>query len=195
MSAYTDFVKQHIGKVAGKTQKDKFRAVAALWRRQKGHGKGLSPPGVHIGHGMKRKRCGIVAGTNDWSDYGGSPQLDGEGIWDTIKSVGRKVVKAVGPHAVNYALKKAPALISKLAVHHPKAAALVQKAFDYGGKPLSNLIHKKIEGLGMVHARMYLKHHMATHPPKGRRHRGGALSGPISARQQAALNAHIRGQM
>lgn len=200
MSAYTEFVRQHIGKVAGKTQKDKFRAVAALWRRQKGHGKGLSPPGVPISHGRgMKKRC---AGTNSWSDYGGKPQLDGEGVGGSVvhalqhintpKKLAKAVFKHYAPKLVDATFNKGiPHIISQIGLHHPKVASLLKTAFDYGGKSLANMIHKKIEGFGMRHAHMYLKHHMATHKPK----RGGALSGPISARQQAALAKHIRGQM
>lgn len=182
MSMYTQFVKEHIGSAPGKTQKDKMRAVALLWRRHKGKGKGLTAPGV---------RGGTV---RDWSDYGDKPAFDGEGLWDDVKSTGKKVLKTVAKKAVDYAHSKAPALISKVTAKHPRVGALLQKAFDYGGTPLKNLIHKKIEGLGIVHARTYLKHHMTMHPPKGSR-RGGALSGLVSARQMAALRKHIRGSM
>lgn len=40
MSKYTEFVKAHIANMKGANQKEKFRAVAALWRKQKG-GKGI----------------------------------------------------------------------------------------------------------------------------------------------------------
>ena len=39
VSAYNQFVSQHIRSMPGATQKDKMRAVAAKWRAMKGRGK------------------------------------------------------------------------------------------------------------------------------------------------------------
>lgn len=50
MSAYTEFVRSHIRSAPGATQKDKMRAVAAMWRKHKGgRGKGLAAPGMRVG--------------------------------------------------------------------------------------------------------------------------------------------------
>jgi hypothetical protein len=179
MSVYTQFVKEHIHSAPGKTMKDKMRAVGAMWRRHKGKGKGLTTPGFR-------------SGGNTWTDYGMKPALNGEGLWDDVKSVGKKALKFVGKKAVDFALSHgAPALIKKVGTKSPAIAALLQKALDHGGKPLQKLIHSKIEGMGIRHARAYLKHHMSIHPPKGRS-RGGGL---VSPRQMAALRKHIRGSM
>lgn len=77
MSLYTQFVKAHIHSAPGKSFKDKMKAVAAMWRRQKG--KGLATPGAHVGRG------GAIISpytrrTNDWTDFGDKPAIDGEGV-------------------------------------------------------------------------------------------------------------------
>lgn len=168
MSVYTQFVKEHIHSAPGKSMKEKMRAVGAMWRRHKGKGKGLSNPGV---------------------------RLSGAGLWDDVKSAGKKALKVVGKKAVDLALSHgAPALIKQVRSVSPTAAKLLEKALEYGGPSLQKLIHSKIEGMGIRHARAYFKHHMTMHPPKGRR-RGGALSGLVSPRQMAALRKHVRGSM
>lgn len=188
MSVYTQFVKEHIHSAPGKSMKEKMRAVAVMWRRHKGKGKGLSTPGSHVGKG------------SSFSDYGMKPQLNGEGLWDDVKGLAKKAVKAIAPKGVDKLVGLASDKLGSLAGKHfgPQAESLVRKAVDYGGSKLGTLIKKKIEGFGLKHAREHLKHHMSMHPPKGHRRmakKGGALSGMVSPRQMAALRAHIRGKM
>lgn len=203
MSKYTDFVKAHIHKVPGKTMPDKMRAVGALWRRQKSGGKGLTPPGVHAGKGLTTPGAQAGRGVvRDWTDYGDKPAMDGEGWKDDLKAFVKKGAKTVGKKVVDLAFSHgAPALIKKVGEKYPQAATLLQKALDYGGVPLRDVIQKKIDGFGIRHARAHLKQHMENHPPKGKRGgrlgrtgRGGkGLSGMVSAKQMAALRAHIKG--
>ena len=54
MSKYTDYVKAHIGSAPGATQKEKMRAVAAMWRKQKGSG-ALMEGGCCKGEGARGK--------------------------------------------------------------------------------------------------------------------------------------------
>lgn len=73
MSAYTDFVKQHIRSAKGAHIKDKMRAVAAMWRARKNKGVGLNPPGMS-GRGMRKGKGSM------WSDYDMVPRTQGEGV-------------------------------------------------------------------------------------------------------------------
>lgn len=73
MSAYTDFVKQHIRSAKGAHIKDKMRAVAAMWRARKNKGAGLNPPGMS-GRGMRKGKGSM------WSDYDMAPRTQGEGV-------------------------------------------------------------------------------------------------------------------
>src|SRR5882672_465035 len=93
MSVYTQFVKEHIHSAPGKTMKEKMRAVAVMWRRHKGKGKGLAPPGSHTGRGAP------------WSDYGMKPALNGEGFFgDVWEKVVKPIAKKVGPVVVDKAI-------------------------------------------------------------------------------------------
>lgn len=79
MSAYTQFVKQHIRGAPGRTQKDKMRAVATAWRRQKGgRGAGLAPPGMHATSGGRVRRRRVRRGAGFFDD-----------VWDGIKQAAK----------------------------------------------------------------------------------------------------------
>lgn len=202
MSKYTDFVKANIRSAPGKNQKEKFQNVAKKWRMMKGKGKGLTAPGMHSGRGIKlrRKRKGGNADarpagygapdTRDWSDWGDKPSMDGEGVWDTIKDVGKKVLKK----GVDLALEKGgPALAKWAGSKSPAAQKLIELALEHGGKKLADLAKEKISGLGIHKTRKWLHEHMLAHPKKMKGKRsGGAISGLVSKRQQTALNEYIR---
>lgn len=97
VSEYNKFVSQHIRSAKGATQKDKMRAVAAMWNARKGKGKGLMAPsgrglrlpgkGICTMHckGKHKKGCGF------WGD-----------VWEGVKSG----VKLAGPRLIDYGLKR-----------------------------------------------------------------------------------------
>lgn len=60
MSAYTDFVKKHIRTVPGANQKEKMKAVAALWRKHKA-GNGLLKGGSVKKLGGKKGMCKVAS--------------------------------------------------------------------------------------------------------------------------------------
>jgi hypothetical protein len=67
VSEYNKFVSQHIRSAKGATQKDKMRAVAAMWRARKGKGKGLMAPS---GRGLRLPGGKGVKGKGwDWKNY------------------------------------------------------------------------------------------------------------------------------
>ena len=59
VSEYNRFVSHHIRSAKGATQKDRMRAVAAMWRARKGKGKGLMAP---AGRGLKVPGKGLLSG-------------------------------------------------------------------------------------------------------------------------------------
>jgi hypothetical protein len=294
MSVYTEFVKKHIGNAPGKTQAERMRAVAAMWRRQKSGGKGLYNAGSHGGDvdamkprktmpatfdndhvydgphrpspvknfnpdfmvdsyyatHPKAKRISVRGGSvyrpgarlvrqsgmNDWSDYGDRLPINGEGFFDDLWDGIKGAAKIAGPRLIDAGLKRygmgsrkrkmmagdgllddlkggakrlikkhAPGGVDKLigAAGNalagaagkklgPQAEALIRKALDFGGAKLGKFIKGKIEGWGIRHASMHLKHIMKSGGAIPMKRQGGALSGMISAKQRAALAAHIR---
>lgn len=209
-SAYNQFVSEHMSSAPGRTAAEKMKAIAAKWRKMKGGTKSKGGLVYAPGHGrgikLGRKRKG--AG-NDFSDYGSNPDLDGEGIWsDIIKPLGKKALQK----GVDLLVEKGGPALSKWAGNKsPLAGKIINLALEHGGSKLAELAKQKIEGLGVRHAHKWIKDHIAANPKKrrggavmniedswqhptipARKRKGGALSGTIGPRQQAALNAYIK---
>jgi hypothetical protein len=96
VSAYNQFVSQHIRSMPGANQREKMRAVAAKWRAMKGRrkGTGLNLTGRGVRHhsqctmgckGKHRKGCGF------WDD-----------VWEGVKGA----AKIAGPRLIDLALKR-----------------------------------------------------------------------------------------
>lgn len=214
-SAYNQFVSEHMSSAPGKTAAEKMKAIAAKWRKMKGKGKSKGGLVYAPGHGRGIKLGRKKGKGGDYSDWGANPDMDGEGIWDDIiKPLGKKVLKK----GVDLLVEKGGPALAKLAgKKSPLAEKIINLALEHGGSKLAELAKNKIEGLGVRHAHKWIKDHIAANPKKSRgrkgkaifesqpelrrniaknltlhRASGGALSGTIGPRQQAALNAYIK---
>ena len=94
VSEYNRFVSQHIRSMPGATQKDKMRAVAAMWRKRKGKGAGLRTIG----------RGGRMHGTCTMGCKG--KHRKGCGFWDDVWEGVKGAAKIAGPRLIDLALKR-----------------------------------------------------------------------------------------
>ncbi len=207
MSRYTDFMKKMLPSAKGASQKEKFRWVAAQWKRQKGKGDGL-----HMaGRGMKPKLSDTYnkqENMSKWSDYGDVPGVSGEGVkrrrGGIIGPRGCNVDDGLDSPMLGYNRAKRPGPVGcKVPMMTPTEMRFANKLGSQkvarGGR-VNTLRQRHNQGAGLfgaagkavwdkVNGRGLMG---AAGKAAWDKMRGGALSGIISAKQKAALAKLIK---
>jgi hypothetical protein len=142
MSKYTDFVRAHLKSAPGATQKDKFRAVALMWRKQKG--RGLHAPGVKGG----------AVDDRDWSDWGDKPALNGEGMTKKAVSMLMKSKAARGGKVAAMRMKRGGADTIAEMSYDKSCKGGKMKMKDCYGTGMSGLVSKKQAAALAKHIKM-----------------------------------------
>lgn len=198
MSKYTEFIRAHIKSAPGANIKEKMKACAAQWQKQKGRGKGLHAPGTSAGRGT------------DWTDFNDSPALNGEGVKKRVYRKRAGIIATESGRPVDWGNKKVmfekmlekskAARGGKLhAMRHPRhgkgddvrddPAFWTDKGGIYGPKHKKYLRDKANAARRAEKIRTGATDQFGM--PKVKYPTGGALSGMVSKKQAATLAKHI----